>query len=522
MKSIRGLNGTLLALPLIATASLTPCTAVATPALAVQDSVEEDPAAPTHAEEKSTANEDHAAPSTQSISQARAAIPRRKSRWMNNITFRYPREARLEGDRAIVVVRVSVAPRGRATDCEVIHSSGSEVLDQAACDGMETYSRFKPALDEAGNPTTGEYYTRLTYDVPRPQRPPPAPKEPSEHTKRYEAEVKESQELQARQRGGTPEYEAALAWLREADAGTYAATGGGSGVMVRGFVDKRQFPDNLIEHVGQGSLKPNLILSDPLEADREPIRVVHSRLQSGVPDYCVLLVQVQRLRDGQGLSDHQSAMADGAAFWTDGYAVDETCKRTRPWWDGAEMGDTFDWNGEAMLVGRDGFVRSAPEHSCEGVGDLSIGTFTFSTAFPIFKTQYVRNAPIELYRENLVALDKSGHLGGIASWFSQGASEAEQSDIREIKIVYDPRIKGGAKDVSATFSILNNEIANAKCVIVRLEQNGSLFQRSATIPNDHWSRKDFWAELSAISKGMGAEFQEFAVVEPMKTADVAQ
>jgi protein TonB len=56
-----------------------------------------------------------------------------------------------------------VTPEGRAANCQVTGSSGSSILDQAACAGMERYARFNPALDAAGNPTTGSYSTRITY-----------------------------------------------------------------------------------------------------------------------------------------------------------------------------------------------------------------------------------------------------------------------------------------------------------------------------------------------------------------------
>ena len=56
-----------------------------------------------------------------------------------------------------------MTPNGRATSCSVTASSGSSILDQAACTGMERYARFEPALDDAGNPTTGAYATRITY-----------------------------------------------------------------------------------------------------------------------------------------------------------------------------------------------------------------------------------------------------------------------------------------------------------------------------------------------------------------------
>jgi protein TonB len=64
-----------------------------------------------------------------------------------------------------VGVRVTVTADGRASGCSVTASSGSSILDEAACAGMERYARFDPALDAAGNPTTDTYSTRITYTL---------------------------------------------------------------------------------------------------------------------------------------------------------------------------------------------------------------------------------------------------------------------------------------------------------------------------------------------------------------------
>ena len=36
-------------------------------------------------------------------------------------------------------------------------------LDSAACSGMMRYARYDPALDDAGNPTTGRASTAIVY-----------------------------------------------------------------------------------------------------------------------------------------------------------------------------------------------------------------------------------------------------------------------------------------------------------------------------------------------------------------------
>jgi len=96
-------------------------------------------------------------------SQARGARTKGERGWAARIQENYPARALREEVEGTVGVRVSVTPEGRATGCSVTASSGSDILDKAACSGMERYARFEPALDDAGNPTTGNYSTRITY-----------------------------------------------------------------------------------------------------------------------------------------------------------------------------------------------------------------------------------------------------------------------------------------------------------------------------------------------------------------------
>jgi protein TonB len=96
-------------------------------------------------------------------SKARVARSKGERGWAARIQENYPARALREEVEGTVGVRVTVTPDGRVTGCSVTASSGSDILDQAACTGMERYSRFEPALDDAGNPTSGNYTTRITY-----------------------------------------------------------------------------------------------------------------------------------------------------------------------------------------------------------------------------------------------------------------------------------------------------------------------------------------------------------------------
>jgi periplasmic protein TonB len=102
-------------------------------------------------------------PAPPAPSQARGARTKNERSWAARIQENYPARALREEIEGTVGVRVTVTPDGRATGCSVTGSSGSDILDAAACAGMERYARFEPALDAAGNPTSGSYSTRITY-----------------------------------------------------------------------------------------------------------------------------------------------------------------------------------------------------------------------------------------------------------------------------------------------------------------------------------------------------------------------
>lgn len=100
-------------------------------------------------------------------SQAKAASPDGQRSWAARIQENYPARAIRDETEGTVGVAVQVGPNGRVTTCSVSSSSGSSILDDAACEGMQRYARFKPALDDAGNPTTGRFSTRIVYQLSR-------------------------------------------------------------------------------------------------------------------------------------------------------------------------------------------------------------------------------------------------------------------------------------------------------------------------------------------------------------------
>ena len=98
-------------------------------------------------------------------SRARGATPDGLARWSQRIQENYPARAVRDEVEGRVGVRVTIGPNGRVSDCSVSSPSGSSILDSAACAGMRSYARFNPALDAAGNPTSGSYTTTIVYQL---------------------------------------------------------------------------------------------------------------------------------------------------------------------------------------------------------------------------------------------------------------------------------------------------------------------------------------------------------------------
>jgi len=100
-------------------------------------------------------------------SQARGATPNNQGSWARRIQENYPARAIRDETEGRVGVRVTIGANGRVSACTVTSSSGSRILDDAACTGMERYARYNPALDDAGNPTDGSASTTIVYQLSR-------------------------------------------------------------------------------------------------------------------------------------------------------------------------------------------------------------------------------------------------------------------------------------------------------------------------------------------------------------------
>lgn len=97
-------------------------------------------------------------------SQARPARPDGQARWQRRIIENYPSRALRREIEGTVGVAVTVSADGRVASCRVTRSA-DPILDEAACADMTRYARFEPALNDAGNPTTGSWSTNIVYQI---------------------------------------------------------------------------------------------------------------------------------------------------------------------------------------------------------------------------------------------------------------------------------------------------------------------------------------------------------------------
>ncbi len=77
----------------------------------------------------------------------------------------YPAEARRNGWEGKVVFRALIGVDGRAKSCEIVQSSGYDVLDDATCEKVIDTARFEPARDERGAAVEGVYQTGFTWEL---------------------------------------------------------------------------------------------------------------------------------------------------------------------------------------------------------------------------------------------------------------------------------------------------------------------------------------------------------------------
>jgi periplasmic protein TonB len=79
----------------------------------------------------------------------------------------YPSRALREEREGVTAVAWDITTEGRVANCRITSSSGSPDLDQAACTNITRRGRYKPALDEAGNPIASTDSRRVRWQMPQ-------------------------------------------------------------------------------------------------------------------------------------------------------------------------------------------------------------------------------------------------------------------------------------------------------------------------------------------------------------------
>jgi len=84
--------------------------------------------------------------------------------WITNED--YPAEALRNNWQGAVRIRWTIDVAGRAVNCQVLESSGHEVLDRTACDLIENRAAYEPARDPQGNAIPSEDMRRVVWKLP--------------------------------------------------------------------------------------------------------------------------------------------------------------------------------------------------------------------------------------------------------------------------------------------------------------------------------------------------------------------
>jgi TonB family protein len=93
-----------------------------------------------------------------------------KPRWVNEaalvrkIVASYPRDALVQGEQAILRMRVIVSAEGTVESCTLIKATNTIKLDSPACEVMQR-AQFEPARDANGQPFRSLFATSITYRI---------------------------------------------------------------------------------------------------------------------------------------------------------------------------------------------------------------------------------------------------------------------------------------------------------------------------------------------------------------------
>ncbi len=80
----------------------------------------------------------------------------------------YPPAAKAAGQEGRTQFSVDIDAAGRITGCNIIQSSGSELLDSTTCIQLISNGRFSPARDTNGKPVAGTWSSAMRWALKEP------------------------------------------------------------------------------------------------------------------------------------------------------------------------------------------------------------------------------------------------------------------------------------------------------------------------------------------------------------------
>ncbi len=75
----------------------------------------------------------------------------------------YPPEARAASQEGRTQFSLDIDAAGRITGCNILESSGSDLLDSTTCSQLILNGRFKPAMDRSGKPMRGTWKSAMRW-----------------------------------------------------------------------------------------------------------------------------------------------------------------------------------------------------------------------------------------------------------------------------------------------------------------------------------------------------------------------
>lgn len=77
----------------------------------------------------------------------------------------YPPQARAKSQEGLTVYALDIDAQGRVMGCNIVETSGSDLLDSTTCTQVISNGRFRPARDAAGRAVPGRYQGQMRWKL---------------------------------------------------------------------------------------------------------------------------------------------------------------------------------------------------------------------------------------------------------------------------------------------------------------------------------------------------------------------